>query len=241
MKMTLILDAFKTEETNNDTFTELLKEHKKFILVCAYRACGHYVSTLDDEWSIALMAFYEACRTYEDSKGNFKSFCSLVIRRRILDYQKGIYRYQNEIPVDRIVLDGELDENPLPLENEIHMQLAKDDSQTVDYAIKGEIEEIQMILEEYGFSFYDLSSCSPKSIKTKKTCTIVIREMMNHSEWMKYMRKNRALPMKELCISTRIHRKIIERHRRYIITALEIKTGDYPYLSEYIPLEGDTR
>lgn len=238
--MTLILDTLRTEKTNSDTFTELLKDHKKFILICAYRACGHYVSTSDDEWSVALMAFYEAYCTYEESKGNFKSFCSLVIRRRILDYQKGIHRYQNEIPIDRLVLDGELSDEPLPLENEIHAQLAKDDTLTVDSAIKGEIEEIQMVLQDYDFSFYDLSSCSPKSCKTKKACSVLIHSMMNTPEWLKYMRKNKSLPVKELCRHTGIHRKIIERHRRYIIAAIEIKTGDYPFLTEYIPLKGDT-
>jgi RNA polymerase sigma factor len=40
--------------------------------------------------------------------------------------------------------------------------------------------------------------------------------------------------MKELVSATGISRKILDRHRRYIIAAVEILSGDYPLLAEYM-------
>jgi len=50
---------------------------------------GRYVAYgQDDELSIALMAFVEAIRSYDVSKGNFLSFSQNVIKRRIIDYYR---------------------------------------------------------------------------------------------------------------------------------------------------------
>ena len=48
------------------------------------------------------------------------------------------------------------------------------------------------------------------------------------------MRKNKALPMKELELASGVARKILDRHRRYIIAAAEILSGEYPVLAEYL-------
>jgi len=51
---------------------------------------------------------------------------------------------------------------------------------------------------------------------------------------METMRRTRNLPVKAIENSLQIPRKIIERHRKYIITAIEIISGDYPMLCEYL-------
>ena len=48
------------------------------------------------------------------------------------------------------------------------------------------------------------------------------------------MRDRRELPIKSITENTGIPRKTVERHRRYIIAAAEILSGDYPCLSEYM-------
>ncbi len=48
------------------------------------------------------------------------------------------------------------------------------------------------------------------------------------------MRKTRSLPVAAISAALDIARKILERHRRYIITATEILDGDYPHLAEYL-------
>jgi RNA polymerase sigma factor len=48
------------------------------------------------------------------------------------------------------------------------------------------------------------------------------------------MRTTGLLPVKIIEKNSQVPRKILERHRKYIVTAVEILSGDYPQLSEYM-------
>jgi len=48
------------------------------------------------------------------------------------------------------------------------------------------------------------------------------------------MKRNKLLPLKVLENNLKLPRKILERHRKYIIAGAEIISGDYPILSEYL-------
>ena len=48
------------------------------------------------------------------------------------------------------------------------------------------------------------------------------------------MRLKRLLPIKELSEASGVLRKILERHRKYIIAATEILDGDFPILAGYL-------
>jgi len=45
----------------------------------------------------------------------------------------------------------------------------------------------------------------------------------------------RQLPIKILQKNTDLPRKLLERHRKYIIAAMLILSGEYPLLAEYLP------
>ena len=93
---------------------------------------------------------------------------------------------------------------------------------------------MQEILDEYGFSFLDLTECSPKAEKTKKSCGLAIRTLIASAVLMALMRLKRLLPIKELCEKSGVIRKILERHRKYIIASAEILDGDFPVLASYL-------
>ena len=48
------------------------------------------------------------------------------------------------------------------------------------------------------------------------------------------MRETKALPVKEILAVSDVKKKILERHRKYIIVAAEILNGEYPLLAEYM-------
>jgi len=48
------------------------------------------------------------------------------------------------------------------------------------------------------------------------------------------MKTTKQLPIKIISENAKVPRKILERHRKYIITAAEILSGDYPKLAEYL-------
>jgi len=52
------------------------------------------------------------------------------------------------------------------------------------------------------------------------------------------MRRSGSLPVQELAARLNVNRKVIERHRQYIVVAALIASDDYPYMQERIGLKG---
>ena len=99
--------------------------------------------------------------------------------------------------------------------------------------IKNEIEKVQALLEPYGFSFFELAACSPKGAKAKGAVADSVAVLVENPAFFSMMRSNLELPMKELVKYSGAPRKIIEKHRKYIIAAAEILNGEFPELGEY--------
>ena len=216
-----------------------LQENTKFILSRAYGAIGHYVTESDDEWSVALLAFNDAIDRFKPGKGEFESFSALVIRRRLYDYLRSEKRFSQEIALEPYAMDAddyrENDEvNSLALEvRQKTIQQAVSGEDTRD--IKDEIDAVSTILNRsYGFSFMDLAEASPKARKTKEGCAQVISLILSKEEFRKRLRDQKALPIQEILSQVKVTRKLLERHRRYIIAAVEILDGDFPLLAEYM-------
>ena len=228
-------------KTDGDAFDNLIETQKSWIL----RQCGdvthRYITDSDDEWSIALMAFHEAVQAYDESKGSFLAFASVVIRRRLLDDIRSQWRHKGEIHVLPGAFDGDLGaeegETPDAVSLEVQSRVAEMSAgPAVDpaQAARDEIAAAQAILKPYGFSFFDLAESSPKAEKTKQACCKAVIALLKNEELTEKMRKNKALPMKELEAASGVARKILDRHRRYIIAAAEILSGEYPVLAEYL-------
>ena len=100
--------------------------------------------------------------------------------------------------------------------------------------VREEIEELGEVLQAYGFSFFDLAEASPRAEKTRKCCARAVNWMLALAERILQMRARHSLPVAAISAALAIARKILERHRRYIIAATEILDGDYPYLAEYM-------
>jgi len=66
----------------------------------------------------------------------------------------------------------------------------------------------------------------------------VIEYLIDNPAIMIKMRQSRRLPVKEFKENLNIPRKFLDRHRKYIITVVEILTGDYLYLKEYVAFIG---
>ena len=217
-------------------FESLVEQHDFFILKCACEASGKYVSKSDDYYSIALIAFSEAASCYSPEKGQFLSFARMVIHRRIVDHMRSTQKYKAEIPIDPYEFQCEYNQEqdqPSPSLG-LAQKLVEPDSSW----LKLEIQAASQTFSQYGFSFFDLTSCSPRSIKTKCACAKAILYLAENEFKLEELRRTQTLPIKNICLSTGLPRKVIERHRKYIIAATEIVTGDYPCLAQYIQFIG---
>ncbi len=217
---------------NDDAMELLIKENKRYLLSYASSLSGRYVDINSDEWSVVLRAFIQAIREYDADRGDFSVFSELVIKRRLIEYFRGQNKYSQEIPYasDAFHLEsGEKADCVLP--EYAKSQLITND----DNALVAEIEAISATMNLYGFDFSDLIEVSPKAEKTKKACAKAIAYLLSEPALIVSLRSQKNLPIKILSEKCKLPRKLLERHRKYIITAIEILLGDYPMLSEYMP------
>lgn len=211
---------------------DFINTEKSFIYNCAFKVTGRYISDQNDESSIAMNAFVEAVNSYTFDKGSFISFAQQVIQRRIIDYIRHEKRHSAEISVNPYILSGEDNE-----EEDMSMihQVKGKISTTSDDLLTLEIDALTQRLNQLGFSFFDLIEVSPKAEKTKESCKKCIEYIINSPILLNQINSTQQLPIKIIENNLGVPRKIIERHRKYIIAAVEIITGDYPHLVEYMP------
>lgn len=204
------IEAKKSEQA----LEEFISSHEGLIIKTASKTSKHFVTKSDDEWSIALSAFAEAIEKYDLDKGGFMAFAELLIRRRLIDWFRSNGRFQAEVQIDDIEDEG-FDTN------------SNDD-------LKLEILTLGDILKNYGYSFMDVADSSPKAEKTKESCQMAILWMIGNPIAISQLKETKQLPIKIIENNSRVPRKILERHRKYIIAAVEIATGDFPGLAEYV-------
>ena len=227
--------------TDEQSLNELVESHRHWILKCASEGAKHPVTESDDEWSVALLAFMEAVQSFQSGKGAFRSFAAVVIKRRVKDYLRSESRNNAMVYVSPEVFTGGTlqEEEATGVNLQVQQQVAQDAADESAEEERGanardEIEAVQKLLGQYDFSFYDLTDCSPKADKTRKSCAAAVGTLLQNEELLAQMRRNRALPMKMLSAESGISRKILDRHRKYIIAAAEILSGDFPSLKPYM-------
>ncbi len=200
----------RTSEKETEQF---IHRHERYLIRLASKTTGRFITKSDDEWSIVLIAFSECIASYAIEKGAFYPYANLVVKNRLIDYFRSQGKFSPEMPTDV------LPEMPSP-----------PNSRTV----KEEIEAVSQTLNAYGFDFMGLAKVSPKARKTKNSCRKAVQYLLKTPLLIKEMEASHQLPLAVIEKNTQVPRKIIERHRRYIIAATVILSGDFPYLSEYL-------
>lgn len=137
-----------------------IEAHEGFILRTASRHAGHTVTRSDDEYSVALLAFYEAVKGYDPAGGPFGAYASLVIGRRLADYYRASHRFDAEVSLAPQTFDGTVEEDAADAGVQLAVVEKLGEMRTVCAA--EEIESADEQFAKYGFSFYDLASCSPE-------------------------------------------------------------------------------
>lgn len=212
-----------------DKMNGFLLKLEPYILKCASATTKRYISKSDDEWAISIEALYQATQQYSYDKGSFLSFAKIMIQRRLIDYFRMQSKYRGEISVSPSAFSGEVNEEDI-----VSVKIPIPTADMRNNVLKDEIEAASAQFSSYGFSFYDLIHCSPKSKKTKAACCTAVLYVSANPILVSEMQRTKTIPIKMIEKNARIPRKILERHRKYIIAAIEITIGDYPGLSEYI-------
>lgn len=214
-----------------DEINKFVEEYKPFIASCTEKITGRYMHYgEDDELSIALIAFVEAIRAYDSSKGGFISFAQNVIRRRLIDYYRKESRNNNVVFINEYSSDDDDEEIDLSVKK----TMEEYSSHIINEYRRLEIEELKIELNKWDISFSDLAKASPKHKRTRKLYFEILKFMLSRPDLINLLKQKKQLPISEIEKCMNIPRKKIERARKYIISAVIVMTGDYQYIKGYI-------
>ena len=217
---------------DGEALERLVRENEAFILRAASTVTGRYITKEDDEWSVALEAFVEAARDYDPEKGSLQGFAKVVIRRRLTDQFRRDRARSAELSVDPSVFSSDPSEEEEGLS--LRLAVAQKTAREEPYNLKEEIEAANQEFARFGFSFFDLASCSPKAGKTKESCARAVNALLETPLLRETLLRTGQLPVRALEERSGVPRKILERHRKYLVAAVILLAGDYPGLAEYL-------
>ncbi len=217
---------------NTEEIGRFVEEYKPFIASCAEKASGRYMNYgTDDELSIAMIAFVEAVRSFNSSKGNFFTFSRNVIKRRLIDYYRSEKRHSGVISLNAYTQDRE-EEYDLSSNEAIQ---AFSDMNIAEHR-RLELQELGEELSNWGITYQDLAKVSPKHRKTRQQCAELAGTILSHPDILQSVILKKYMPVSELEKASRLPRKFIERFRKYIIAIVIISIGDYQHIKDYIKL-----
>ncbi len=211
---------------------KLVEEYKPFIAACAQKVAGRYMEYgIDDELSIAMLAFVEAINSFDDSKGSFFTFARNVIKRRLIDYYRSESKHNNVVSLNMCI---EKSSEELDLSSNESIREYSDRMQA-DFR-RMELESLKCELDKWQISFSDMAKCSPKHTRTRDDCAKAAGVILSNHEILMLMMSKKYLPISEITNASKLPRKLLERFRKYIIALIIIATGDYQYIRDYIKL-----
>lgn len=231
--MTEAMNQMALRAAGNEVLREkLIRSQETTILRTASSVTHTFVDKSDDEWSVALCAFSRAIDLYTSEKGDFLPFAQMLIKRDLIDAYRVQKKTRNEISIAPHVLEGrgELGEDT----EGAYLAVINSSREACDHSLRDEILAANELLSTYGFSFFDLTECSPQQDKTRKECAVAIRTMLTDAAMLATLEKSRKLPIRALASASGVSRKTLDRYRKYIIMAVLILDGDYPQIAEYL-------
>lgn len=222
-----IIKRVLTAQYNEDEANNLIRDYFPFIKSETAKAVGRIpIEGKDDELSIALMGFHEAIESYNQDKGAFLNFASLVIKRRIIDFLRHETKFKRDISLEQTVIDDEEGN----LKNTTH----KEDYIADREALKWEIKQLLKELERLGITISEVAGDCPKQEKVISSCKQVINYLIGEPEKMKALFETGKLPIKNIVECTSVKRKTLEKHRKYLIALTIIYFKEYDCLINHL-------
>ena len=225
-----IVKAVYGAKESADKADDLIRSYIPFIRSEATKFMGRLCTDQDDEYSIAMMAFYEAIMGYERGRGTFLGYAALLIKSRLIDYTRKEARHQGQISLDE-ELGGEDDRafiDTLADSRDYYEESAYRE------ATRQEIEELSGVMAQFDVSFSDVADNCPKQERTMEACAKAIRYAGENKKLLDELLRTKKLPLAQLVQGSGVERKTLERHRKYILAMLLIQTNGYEIIRGHL-------
>lgn len=224
-----IIKNVYSAKTDPQKADDLIRTYLPFIRSETSKFLSRFCTEQDDEFSISMIAFHEAILGFSKERGAFLSYASILIRSRLIDYQRKESRHQNHIS-----LYSETKEDGHSLIDELEDKTDHFDESADLEAAKQEVDELSAVMESFGVSFSDVADNSPKQERTLAACTGAIRYAAENKALLDELLKTKKLPMAQLVLGSGAERKTLERHRKYILAMLLIQTNGYEIIRGHL-------
>lgn len=208
----------------------LIRRYMSFIRSEASKQAKRLLTESDDELSIAMIAFHEAITGYSRQRGSFLSYAAMLIKSRLIDFRRREQRHRHSVSLDQ----------PLDEEDDVtvgdRMASPEDHSHRIAErdALRFEITELTAQLASLGLSLSDIAENCPKQQRTQLACIRLLQYALQHRDLLDELIRTGKLPVARLADETKVERKTIERHRKYIVALLVIQTNGYEHIRHHM-------
>ena len=225
-----IVTAVYGAKESADKADDLIRSYIPFIRSEATKFLGRLCTDQDDEYSIAMMAFYEAIMGYERGRGTFLGYAALLIKSRLIDYARKEARHQGQISLDeeiggeddRALVDTLADSRDY-YEESAHREVTRQEN-----------KELSGVMAQFDVSFSDVADNCPKQERTLEACAKAIRYAGENKKLLDELLRTKKLPLAQLVQGSGVERKTLERHRKYILAMLLIQTNGYEIICGHL-------
>ncbi len=219
-------------QSDSELTNKLIAAHEGFIRKCMMDHQKASGTRLEDEMTVAMLAFAEAISKYDVDKGKFLSFAKLIITRRMVDeYRKQL----RQMPLGTRSLDepySDEEDTNRPYETQASMAIFENEVKRTD--LQMEIALYNERLKHFNLSFAELAESSPKQERLRGEYKNIAKWLTGQPTLLAALYKDRKLPVTEILKHCETDRKRMERGRPYIIALVVLMDSDLELIKSYL-------
>jgi RNA polymerase sigma factor len=209
---------------------KLIRRYRNYVAGVCFRECNRRLAwENDEELSVGLIALNEAISSYDISSGaKFSTFAYMVIKRRLIDYFRSQSRLENHMVLTPLELEGEQAAEVIAKSMKIYCEASA--GENLSYIV----DKYKQKLRIFNIDIYELPGIVPKQREKFQSLYLAARSLAMDKKMVDYLMNCGQLPVKELCQSTGLSRKIVEKRRKLIIAlAVILLDPQLATLSDY--------
>lgn len=206
---------------NDDMRNNFIQQYLPFIVKTTSVHLNRYIEVENnDELTIAMIAFDEAISKYKVDKGGFISFAEILIKNRLIDYQRS---------GDKEILLSYDDPN-----STIGARIADSENIEDTLLVKDELQSYERSLNQFGLSYEHLIELTPKHKKTRLTAMSLGKRSSSDEPIVNRLYANKRLPITKIATRFKVTIKIIKRSKALITSVIVAYVENFETITEWI-------
>lgn len=225
-KNQLNIDIEMIKKGNTMLRNNLISKYTPFIVKTVSSITNMYIDINNsDEFSIGLYAFNSAIDSYNSTRGTFIKYAELVIKSRVIDFLRK--NKVSEIPFTQFEHNNDM--NRILEKADYRANLGFENIESEDG-----IKNFQKNLLDFNLTLDELIELTPKHQASIINCIKIAKLITENPELYNKFIKNKCLPLNNIMNHTKLHRRTVERNRKFIIAIILILKSDLNIIKSYL-------